>query len=362
MWPRVLPLVSAAAGCFLLVSGCVAPGEPSGEPAPRAGSADAGQADPAVMQAPRADDSADFESDQSDSEATDASEPVPFRFAWPVGLEIVASTTRERSRPRNRATGGPITLTYTLRMEDQGDDLRIRVAAPEFSGIAERDAGTTALLEQVGSLVPDFIVTRSGDFKSIADVEDYTKRLREVLVAILPEAGQLDAIEPLLGSLLSPAVLNAMASEEWNAIVGNLADSELDTYGVYEFSEATPIPVFPGRTVSMNYVLEVSGFRECVRGGRPRRCVEVEIRSEADPAEVQQIIESVLNAFGTKPIPAGSITRLELANSIRVLTEPDGLYPHELVISKRVRGTAIEDGREQTLEQLDRKRTTYTYR
>jgi hypothetical protein len=251
---------------------------------------------------------------------------------------------------------------YTLLVDLEGDNLRIHFANPTFElgkDLKAFPAPAEALIvAQLAGLMPDYMVTRTGGFVGVHDLPRLRTRLRE----IFPKDLDSNMLKQIQTFLTSEAFLNSQAEEQWNAIVGEWAGSELKFGAQYSFSTREPSPVFPEHEILMNYSFSAKRLVPCRRGGVDRSCVELEMRSTADPEDTKRMVQSVLSSLGGKEIPQTPVFQtLESENVPLVITEAEGLVPHKYKLTQVVRGTVSADGKKHRLEQIDTTEVGYAY-
>jgi hypothetical protein len=286
-------------------------------------------------------------------------EAVRLEFGWQPGLRAHVATTRTRSRTAETTMSQTSKGTFELEVEEQaGEGLRIRYAEPTFelpeaAGSLSAAAQAKALA-QLADLVPDYLVTREGRFAGIIDLPAYQTRLQEMMGEVLGESGGSPEAERLKQMLTSGQALNASAAQQWNFMVGTWVGAQLALGQQLNQSQKEPVPMLPGQEILMNYAIRAKRRVPCERGGVERSCVELEMRSTSDPADMQRVIDELLAQAG-----GGSATRLppfrslEVEMVLEVVTEPDGLFPHSSSTTRRMRGTLELDGEMREVAQED---------
>jgi hypothetical protein len=293
---------------------------------------------------------------------------VVLRFDWPEGFQAEVVTKRTRTRSGEDGSSRSATSRYTIRAWDDGSELRVgfsdfELEAQDLGALAP--AAQTQLLAQLGDLVPDFVVTRSGEFVGIADFEVFRGRLDLVLDRALPEGVEpsaLPALTEVRRLLTSQEFLESRAAGQWNALVGTWLEGELEVGASYSYEERSPVPIFPDEEILTSYQFSAERLLPCPRSGEDRECVELELRSITDPTDAKRMIESLLQRLTPAEVRAAAhFTEFELENVIRLVTEPDGLIPHRHEETKTLRGTLSVGGQTQHVEQIDVTESSYAY-
>jgi hypothetical protein len=291
---------------------------------------------------------------------------VDLRFGWKPGMEMSVTATRTRLRAADERTTRASSSRYTVRVEAEGENLRIRFTNPEFD--TTNDAGSMTpseqakIMEKIADLMPDFVVTREGDFVGIHDLPAFQKKLWDFLIDIMPPNVDAAVVTQMQSLLTSEAFLNSRASEEWNAIVGAWVGSDFEIGVPVEHSRAEPVAIFPGSEIRMNYAFSADRVLPCKRANAERRCAELSMRSVADPEATRKVIDSFLAQLAPGQVPEMPVFRtLAIENVLRVRTEPDGLIPHAYSLTKSIRGTVAAPDGEQVVEQIDTTEVRYAY-
>jgi hypothetical protein len=253
-----------------------------------------------------------------------------------------------------------------VRVDAEGEHLRIRFTDPEFEATPDVDAVPSSeraeIMAKLADLMPDFVVTRAGAFVGLHDLPGFQKKLRNLLTQIMPPNLDPAVITQMQSLLTSEAFLNSRAAEEWNATVGAWVGGSFEFGVPEEYSRLDPVPVFPGSEIRMNYAFSAEGTLACERASSARRCVQLMMRSVADPEDTKRMIDSFLAKLAPDQAPEMPVFRtLAIENVLRVTTEPEGLIPHSYSLTKSIRGTLAAPDGEQAVEQTDTTEVRYTH-
>ena len=132
------------------------------------------------------------------------------------------------------------------------------------------------------------------------------------------------------------------------------AGREIVLGGRYDLDLVTRMPLLDGATLRMDGELFVSGRQPCEDGGPPR-CVELRLETKPDLLEMLPL----LGDEGSRREAGGAastvtVTRLDLRETVRLLTEPETLVPRRLETRQRASITVrLPDGSLHT-DALDR--------
>jgi len=290
---------------------------------------------------------------------------VALGFGWEPGIEFHVEATRTRIRAADEKIVTSSTASrYTIRVGAEGENLRIQFTDPTFEvkpgALSAAPSEQAEIMAKLADLMPDFVVTREGEFAGIHDLPGYQARLRKLLAEIMPPDLDIAVVAQMQSLLTSEAFLNSRASEEWNAIVGAWtgADFEIGVPAVY--SRAEPVAIFPESEIRMNYAFSAEREHTCERGGVERGCVDLVMRSEADSEDTQRLIESFLRKITPeKPAAAPMFQTLAIENLLVLTTEPAGMIPHSYKLTKTIRGTVATPDGDHQIEQIDKTEVHY---
>ena len=295
---------------------------------------------------------------QDQAEQVDTVRPT---FGWTAGhtARVTSQSLRIRGpEPEVRTEGG---FRYLQSVSEEGDYLRVRASEPQLLAQG-RQAGLPARIQGAASgMMPDFLVSRSGELIGLYDLPGVQARNRDILTALLGDETAGQNPEPLIEQLLSEAHLTSRVVEVWNAVVGSWAGAELDIGWEYAMDAREPIPVLQGAEVLMNYVVSANGRVPCREGETTMNCVELEMRSAPDPADFAILLERFMSQSADLPPDAFSIKGIELENSLILITEPDTLVPHAYRTQRFLSVTGMENGAEKTSTQFDQTLVQYSY-
>jgi hypothetical protein len=294
-------------------------------------------------------------------------ETLRFTFGWKPGLRIEAETISARQRSGQQ--GMSATLRHAMVTEAAGKALRVRftdfavVEAPEQPRIGVEDM--RSLADLLASGVPDLLLDPEGTITRVENIERQQATIRALMnKAISAEAQKAagPAFAKLMEMLTSPALLESKASDTWNPIVATWAGAELEVGETYTQDVKMPMPVLPGTEIQMKTEFTVIGTEPCDRAGRTRRCAVVQVRQVPEPKDLQRVIGELLNQLvpPAQRRPDMSLT-MNMETRTRLLTEPDGLFPHgywmEKVTEMSVSGARPENG----MKQVQTQKVTYSY-
>lgn len=288
---------------------------------------------------------------------------VQLRFDWQAGMSARVATTRFRERiaERTDTTAGGASYRMNVQEHDEG----LLISYDDFSFPPSVDTTQSAQLAtvaaQASAMVPKFIVDSTGTFVAIHDVEALKLRLDSLMSSLLEPEDLADA-RAGLSNVFSEDALTGLAAQEWNALVGMWVDADLELGEVYEFDEATELPMIPGASVRMVSQFSVERRTPCIQGGANDDCVEIRLVSTPDPEAMKEVLARFMERLLYTPGLGGiGFESLVVENEMILITEPATLRPHRMWLSKSVTGVVTAEGERSQVSQTDVRTYEYTY-
>jgi hypothetical protein len=294
-----------------------------------------------------------------------AADTIRLRFNWPVGKTATVETTRFRERITETTDTFAGGARYRMQVRQHADGLLIVHDSFNMAGPTAL-AGQLALqvaAERIADLVPSYVVTREGEFLRIDSVEALRARMSSLFSSMLQPGDSTGQASGVLASLTSESVLNSIAAQEWNALVGMWIEADLALGEKYELEEEAPIPFIPGAMVTMQSEFSIVRRVPCRESGSTPDCVEIRLMSRPDGEEVQMLIRRFMDRIAAMPgATSFGFESLDLENELVLIIEPATLLPHRARLSKRVKGVVVAQGKKSDVSQLDVRTYAYSYR
>jgi len=275
--------------------------------------------------------------------ATDRSEHIALAFAWPAGFSarvagaessrLVTDVVRDESRTQ---------MSYRLSLEPHPGGVRIR-----YDDFSLHDPRTDALVRLrsvpgletlTAALRPSFVVATDGRFGGTPGLEEDVAAINRALDALHARPEGLPEGSPLLPTRFSAELFRRHAPVEWEPLVELWAGREIVLGERYRVDLVTRMPLLDGVPIRMDGELQVSGRVPCDGGNGPARCVELVLVTRPDPLELLPLLgaDAEQPSADAGPAPV-TVTRLELDESVRLVTEPETLVPYRVETRRRAR-------------------------
>ena len=140
--------------------------------------------------------------------------------------------------------------------------------------------------------------------------------------------------------------------------MGSWAGVELQLGKEYVTTIESPVPLVPGGKVKTTLRLRAERFLDCP-GAPGAKCVELKLRSEPDRKSLAKLAAALPAEPGTKA-DLKSTDLLSGVEEATLVTEPAGLIPHRLAVTKTVELRPSADEPENR-SQVDRTTWTFDY-
>jgi hypothetical protein len=292
---------------------------------------------------------------------------IPLQFAWPDGLRATVHQTKSKTKEAGtqgaQTTQVAITYPMAAARNDQGLAVTFGKLAFEDKLVAAMTPAERAQFETMTQAgLPSVQVSPTGEFLGIHDLERFRSSLR---AAVRPMNSNGDAnLERVMEQFMSEPVLVALASNDWNLIVGNWAGSKLEPGATYRATSSAPFPLVAGVTITMVSRYSLVRSLPCTRAGITRDCVELEMNTAPDPADMAAAIKGLMKNVApgaASKVQQLAVKDLEVRTSVRLVTERSTLVPHGYTYSRSLRMTVNADGKEQASAQEEQATVRYSY-
>ncbi len=297
------------------------------------------------------------------AEETASSKAVPFVFGWKPGLKIGVEHKSSREMPGKSQRG---TLRYTLSVDAAGENLAVRFKNPKIGGpTLAPNAGAQAFQEQLSvAALPELLVKTSGDYVGLVDPDGQSTRvltlLQKIVAEKVPGPAQIGVNNSLV-MFASPQYLESKAGDLWNPIVGFWLESKPEVGETYEFELMSPVPIIPGALVKQKGQFSVVETHTCLRAGIERTCAGIQMHVETDPEDVARLLKQVLERMNTTGRTLPKFDALSVKWELTLVTEPDGMFPHEYSSSREMHASMTTAGKTEKVHRIDLDEARYTY-
>lgn len=285
---------------------------------------------------------------------------IGLSFDWPDSFQSAANFRQTSVR---RGKKSELKATY-LTTVSPGDDnelyVRTRVMSHNtHTGQSAAADLTRSLARHLTAEVPDYVVSRDGEFIRIVNLPAYQQRVETALVSSLPpdETGQKEKILALLQPGLTEQYLAAAATNEWNKTVGGWVGSSYVPGRTYRFNETYYSPPLGDTPFVMNVSRQVPGFTRC-NSANPD-CVQLLQTARVDGADFRSAMRRFLeNAMGKEV----RLKEISVVKNMEIIAEPGTLIPHRIRASEETT-VVIEDaaGNLHTSRDVEETHITYNY-
>jgi hypothetical protein len=276
----------------------------------------------------------------------DWSDTVRLTFDWPQDLQARVDLQRVRvqSTPEGADSTG-VALSYEMDVSEHPDGLAIRYSNYRPAGADLISNDEQHILQLASSVVPGYIVTSEGALLEVADLEGVLAEWRGLVLD-----GDLEpAFTGILEEMMSEQVLVALATQEWNALVGAWAGGELVVGAAYETEAEEPAAMLGNVMIPFRYEVGASARVPCTDGDLDKACIELIMRSSPDQdalrPHLDEFAQRLLDAAGSGvAMPQMRYRELRIDNEVVLIARPGSMVPHRLSIFRSVGAVIDVDG------------------
>lgn len=292
-----------------------------------------------------------------------SAEEVHFKFGWAPGFKVRVDhqfSTEDRGKSKHSA------VKYLLTVEEAGENLAVKFVNPTLGGPKlAPSAGVQAFQEHISAVAfPELRVNKSGEYLGLADPGAQTTRvltlLQKVVAEKVPGPAQIGVNNSLL-MFASPQFLDRKAEDLWNPIVGFWGDATVAVGERHEFETDVPVPSLPELTVRQKGYITLVETHTCLRGGVERTCAGIQMHAETDPEDAARVIKDMMERANTTRSPVPKIERLSSVSEMVLVTEPDGLFPHEYSLRREMQFSMTVNGKTADSRRVDTYEVRYSY-
>lgn len=291
-----------------------------------------------------------------------ARERIALNFAWPDSLES-AVNFHQKSVKRGKTFETKATYLTTVRPGDPNELIvSTRVIRQDVAGSSDEESNNYmgALMKQVVSEVPDYVVSRNGEFMRVDNISAFQQRVENAVLSNLPhdiKNQQKDKILAMVRPSLSEQFLVAAVTDEWNKTVGGWAGSSYVPGQTYNFNEQYYAPSLGATPFGMVVSRRIAGFAPCTSS--QTQCVKLILTATVAGEDFRSAMKQFLEKTAGQPV---KVKQLSVVKKMEIIAEPDTLIPHR---SRSIKETTvtIEDskGKTRTSRDTEDTRVTYSY-
>ena len=304
------------------------------------------------------------------------STPVPLAFGWTPTIEARVEVWHSRVRQAVQSDTQRSALRYTMHVQEHPDGLLITYddfalgpspdGHPSHGPRPALSKSGSPRVEMLSGLMPSFVVTNDGEFVRLDDLDGLKDRNLQAIRDSLTTPEE----ERLLRDMLTDDAMTSIVAQEWTAIVDFWAGRQLVPRRTVETTGVGSLPLIPTITVAMTYKVTLKRWLPCSEDEREKRCVELELYSYPNSAQVARALHSLLESVAVAATPdqatavvsaIPAFRSMDVENLITLITEPGTLLPHELQINRLTTGTMSIEGESIPVRLLDQRAYRFEY-
>jgi hypothetical protein len=291
---------------------------------------------------------------QAPSPADPSSERV--RFEWPVGTSAVVETefVNENLLDGTVQQRTELRMTHEMRVH-AGQDGRV-IENSQHRHLQSRGDVPSALRALTPLLIPRTVVNDKGEFVRTEQAERVQELLTDMYgpLANSAAASSFPPYKEFVQKLTAGDGVSMLGRSEWASTVGKWVGSTLDPEPIEGHGSMSPAP---GVLTPSAIYQRMSDRTPCIRAEVVAECATFEIRQTLTPEGLAALMDYA-NRGVTVAVP-GTMTMLETIERARL--EIATMLPHEISITRTMRGTMNVNGRAVPLETAERRTMRYKY-
>ncbi|MGD8476671.1 MAG: hypothetical protein PVI98_05975 [Burkholderiales bacterium] len=268
---------------------------------------------------------------------------IALNFAWPHSMQSAVSL-EQKSVKRGETSELKATYLNTVR-PGNADELVVstRMMRQKLTGLKDDDKNNylNSLLDQLSSEIPDYVVSREGEFIRVDNLPAFRQRIENALVSSLPAdlRDKKDKILDVIRPGLTEQFLAAAATDEWNKTVGGWIGSSYVPGQPYRFSENYYAPILGDTPFAMDVSRRIAGLVSC--GTSATQCVKLVFTASVTGENFRSAMSTYLEKTVGEPV---NVKHISVVKTIEIVAEPDTLIPHRSHAVEETTVT-IEDGK-----------------
>jgi len=271
---------------------------------------------------------------------------ITFNFDWSMGINRPVHKLVKKIKTRGTNADTTSAYVYYNMLARQQDDA-ILVSSTNFQIVHTSEDGHSTsqdnvLQNRINNLTPDYFVTTRGEFKSLDNKEAFHDSVMAYMEPLWQtddpqEKHRLESLSEKFNQMFNPELLEAMASNEWNTLIGAWQDAIMEIGTVMEASYQIPHPVIPKLLLDITSLYLVSERCPCNKSDTENNCVLAIVTSYSAPdTDGSELITWLQELDPTLSIPE-AIPQLTLITSARLIINPNGMLPYSLKTSELTR-------------------------
>lgn len=301
-----------------------------------------------------------------------AKERIELVFNWPERAKS-QFTMRNKNTDRRGTHEMQLSGVTTVRPL-KGEGLLVSTQVTDFKMTSsEKDEAKQNylqnLLQEVTSGMPDYVVSKEGEFVRIENLGAYYGRIEKALLKGLPgDPGEAqEKAKNLIKSLISEETLKASMEDGWNKQVYDWAGGSYAVGENYTYETQYQLPTLGEAVFPMAVSQQLAGRVPCHEKDKAKTCVRLVLTTRISGAAFDQAMQQYLNkmvreTLGDKQdLPDIAVDGAEIVKTVTLVTDPATLLPYEENESE-IKTTRVNvGGRKQTGKDVTETVTRYTY-
>ena len=289
--------------------------------------------------------------------------PVAVKFQWPAGMTATIETERSKTQttPAGQKTTGT-GMRYRMQVASHAQGRLITFDNFEPLRTVFKASDAAAFEQLMTTMMPSLIVSNSGDFVRVTNLDKIRAFMREMIAEIKAESGGAPVppnVTALLEGLASEQVLTNLAMQDWDMFAGAWAGYAGRIGEFKEVSSEEESPLAPDITIPMRTSFGAARQAPCEPGRAPDSCVVMQLRSSVAPGAMQSIVRKMME--GAKGLEGVSFDRFDVITELSATIEPATGKPYKITSTRRSDMTMRMGPQSASVSQVEQRTSRITY-
>lgn len=266
----------------------------------------------------------------------------------------VRSTKTSSTTETDNKLEMPLTISYKMRVADSDGNLSISFSEHSIDSDdrihALNISDQAKVMSYMSSLMPSYKVSTKGNFIAVADLPSFQAQLHKIFDDMkIPKTETLKGMNDFIAYLTSEIGAQAIVKIEWNNLVGSWNENQIKLGKAYKVSGKLPMPILENALINVTQTFSANQKIPCNRKNIEYTCIELERNMSFDQDEMKRALEITASKMVTelakgKTLSSFRVISFDSGQTLKLLTELDGLVPHKYQITTWTKMTVEEDG------------------
>ena len=288
--------------------------------------------------------------------------PVVLNFAWEPGISAsVHYATQNMHEEGLTPQTSTIKGSYILNVAEHDRGLEISYENFNLSGLGGDDKGDPRVvfeeaMKEAYSLAPSFIVSKSGEYRGLANPDQFITEAKERFTAKIYELPE--GMQAPMTRLLNPSFFMSQFDKQynrsWSRNISFWKGKELEIGKWESVKETIQLEAYGDLEIPVSTSYRVKNECSCQDEASDKLCVELELTSEIDPEKSEELIAGLENALSQKTTDKVSISTINLDRVVTIIIDPATLLARTVKERRKLTLEALVNGEARNASETER--------